>query len=218
MADKLKTIVIEIREHAPFTMFGAITGIVLMVAMVYSHVPRQASQLLFESSHALHVLLSALVTTGMYRLHSRGRLLPTLLVGYLGSVGLATLSDSVIPYIGELLLKMPRTQAHIEFIEQWWLINPLAVAGILIACRWPRTKFPHAGHVLLSTYASLFHMTMAVGESLNLLTIILVPVFLFMAVLIPCCMSDIVFPLLFVKESSASHPPGKQGSSHEQKC
>ena len=38
-------------------------------------------------------LLSAVATTGMYRLHSKGALWPTILVGYFGSIGVATLPD-----------------------------------------------------------------------------------------------------------------------------
>jgi len=52
----------------------------------------------------------------------------------------------------------------------------------------------------LSTWASLFHMTMAIGEDLSILQYTAAAVFLFLAVWIPCCTSDIVFPLLFAKK------------------
>jgi hypothetical protein len=193
----LKTISDELKAHAPFTAFGALTGIGIMAVIVYADVPRSASSTLFWTLHPLHVLLSALVTTAMYRLHSRSGLGATILVGYVGSVGIATLSDSIIPYLGEYLLGLPNRGLHFGFIEKWWLVNPLAITGIAIAWYYPTTKFPHAGHVLLSTWASLFHMTMAFGEQVGLLTIGLITVFLFLAVWLPCCTSDIVFPLLF---------------------
>jgi len=91
---------------------------------------------------------------------------------------------------------------HLGFIEKWWLVNPLALLEIAIACAWPRTRFPHAGHVFLSTWASLFHMTMAMGEQLTPWTVAASAVFLFLAVWIPCCTSDIVFPLIWVKEGN----------------
>jgi hypothetical protein len=62
------------------------------------------------------------------------------------------------------------------------------------------TKFPHAGHVLLSTWASLFHIIMAKGQVVSLLSYAVIFLFLFLAVWLPCCLSDIVFPLGFVKE------------------
>lgn len=123
-----------------------------------------------------------------------------LFIGYVGSVGIATISDSIIPYIAEILLDMPNRGIHLGFIEKWWLVNPLAIIGIAIAYFKPSTKFPHAGHVLLSTSASLFHIIMAIGESLSWSMYIIIFLFLFIAVWIPCCLSDIVFPLLFVKE------------------
>jgi hypothetical protein len=122
------------------------------------------------------------------------------MIGYLGSIGIATISDSIIPYFGEIVLGMPNRGIHLGFIEKWWLVNPLAIAGIAIAYFRPSTKFPHAGHVLLSTWASLFHMIMAIGQPLNLMMYIGILFFLFLAVWLPCCVSDIVFPLLFIKE------------------
>ena len=193
----MKHICRELKAHAPFTVFGALTGIAIMAVVVYAKVPRAASQALFWGLHPLHVLLSALVTAGMYRLHGNRKLWSTVIIGYVGSIGIATLSDSIIPFLGEWLLDLPRRGLHLGFIEKWWLVNPLALAGIAIAWFWPKTKFPHAGHVLISIWASLFHMTMALGGSLDVPTMLLAPVFLFLAVWVPCCTSDIVFPLLF---------------------
>ena len=190
----------ELRAHAPFTLVGALTGIAIMLIVTLAGVPRSVSAVLFWGTHPLHVVLSALVTAGIYRRHSIGKLWRTILIGYFGSIGIATFSDCVIPYIGESLLDLPNRAVHLGFIEKWWLVNPLAGLGIAIACYWPRTKFPHAGHVLLSTWASLFHMTMALGDTFSLYTLTVIPVFLFLAVWIPCCTSDIVFPLLFSKE------------------
>ena len=195
-----KTIVKELRDHAPFTVFGALTGVIIMLAIVYAKVPRSVSEAMFWTFHPFHVLLSAMATAGMYRLHSKGSLWMTILVGYLGAIGISTLSDSLVPYLGEYLLDLPHRAIHLGFIEKWWLVNPLAIIGIAIAWLWPRTKFPHAGHVLLSTWASLFHMTMAIGTQLNLATLVAIPAFLFLAVWVPCCASDIIFPLLFSKE------------------
>jgi len=204
----LKDISKELKAHAPFTMAGAATGIVIMVIMAYGRVTDTVSHTLFWFFHPIHILLSALVTAGMYRLHGRGSLRTTILVGYLGSIGIATVSDCIIPYVGEYLLGLPNRGVHFGFIEKWWLVNSLAAAGIAIAYRWPNTRFPHAGHVLLSTWASLFHMTMALEGQPGVVMVGLIAVFLFVAVWIPCCTSDIVFPLLFTKEDKLRVPHG----------
>jgi hypothetical protein len=209
---KLTIILTELKNHSPFTLFGTFTGIVCM--LTFKNLPQQTSERIFYIFHPTHVLLSAIVTTSIFELHtSKKRLIAIFLVGFLGSIGISTLSDSIIPYVGELLLGMKvhihehsgfAEHAHIGFIEAWYLVLPAAIIGILIAYIKPKTKFPHAGHVLLSTWASSFHIIMAMGGYLSLWEAIGSFGFLFLAVLLPCCFSDIVFPLLFVK-SDLSH-------------
>ena len=207
----IQKILRELEHHAPFTVVGAVTGIIIMVLL--HNIPEGTAYKLFYTFHPLHVLLSALVTASIFRLHVCGpgphikgkcNLWVLFIIGYVGSVGIATLSDSLIPYLGETLLNMPHRHAHIGFIEEWWLVNPLAIIGIAIAYKFPRTKFPHAGHVLISTWASLFHILMAAGKSLTWVSYAAVFAFLFIAVWVPCCVSDIVFPLLFVKRGTES--------------
>jgi len=199
----LRLILAELKAHSSFTILGALTGIFFMLLYASFSIPARLSYNIFYTLHPMHVLLSALVTASMYELHSSGKskLWVLILIGYCGSVGIATLSDCLIPYLGEVLLNLPNKGVHLGFIEEWWLVNPLAFLGIAIACYNPSTKFPHAGHVLLSTWASLFHIIMAVGETLDWFSYAVIFVFLFIAVWIPCCISDIVFPLLFVKDT-----------------
>jgi len=201
---KAPVIATELRSHAPFTAFGTVTGIVIMAAFIQFQVSREISSTLFWIMHPLHVLLSALVTTAMYRLHSRGSVIRIIIIGYVGSIGIATLSDSLLPFVGEWLINLPHRDIHLGFIEKWWLVNPLALAGIGLGFVISHTKIPHAGHVLLSTWASLFHILMALGTSIDVVNTILIAVFLFLAVWIPCCTSDIVFPLLWIKKENGN--------------
>jgi len=194
--------------------------------VVFKNLGHDATKRVFYVFHPAHVLLSALVTASLFELHSRRRrLVLLLLVGFFGSIGIGTLSDSVIPYVGELLLGAQvhvhshghenehahaeeaedasrndgfLKAAHIGFIEGWYVVLPAAIIGALLAYFRPRTKFPHAGHVLLSTWASSFHMLMAFGGQMSVWKLAGSFGFLFLAVWLPCCISDIVFPLLFV--------------------
>lgn len=188
----------ELARHAPFTLLGASSGIIII--LIFYNLPFKASHTIFYILHPIHVVLSALVTASMYKLHSKGKLWIMILLGYVGSIGIATLSDSIIPYLGEGLLHLPNKGIHIGFIEKWWLVNPLALIGTMIAYLRPATKFPHSGHVLLSTWASLFHVIMALGGGINWILVTVIFLFLFLTVWLPCCVSDIVFPLLFVKD------------------
>ncbi len=207
MRPKFIIILTELRNHAPFTLFGAFTGIVLM--LVFRNLAEPISHRLFYTFHPLHVVLGAIVTTSMFKLHSKKpKAVVILLFGFLGSLATATVSDSLIPYAGEVLLGMRVhihehanfvQDAHIGFIEGWNIVIPAAMLGIFIAYLRPKTKFSHAGHILVSTWASSFHMLMAIAGQFSAWKIMGSFVFLFIAVWLPCCFSDIVFPLLFVK-------------------
>ena len=212
MGQKYKIILTELKSHAPFTLFGAFTGIVCM--LLFKNLEHETSRRIFYVFHPAHVLLSAMVTAAIFKLHAkRHKFITVLLIGFFGSLGIATLSDSLIPYVGELLLGMHihlhahehtgfAEHAHIGFIEGWYIVIPAAIAGVLIAQFRPKTKFPHAGHVLLSTWASSFHMLMAMSGQLSVWKAAGSFGFLFLAVWLPCCISDIVFPLLFVNSGA----------------
>ncbi len=192
----------ELATHIPFTAFGALTGLIFTVIIIWGgflNPISNTSETVFYVLHPTHVFLSALVTTAIYRLYGKGNLWAAILIGYTGAIGIATLSDSIVPYLGESLAVLPGRELHIGFIEEPWLTNPPALLGIAIGYWRPITKFPHFGHVLISTWASLFHIFMAVGESVNWIQLLPIFLFLFIAVWIPCCLSDIVYPLLFVR-------------------
>ena len=231
MTKRFATMLTELKSHAPFTLFGSLTGVICM--LVFRNLDHDTSRKVFYVFHPGHVFLSAIVIASLFQLYSSKRkLIFILVVGCIGAVGVGTVSDSLIPYAGELVLGMDighshgpapaaedahdhehdhaadaehksfAEEAHIGFIEGWYVVFPAAIGGVLIAFFKPKTKFPHAGHVLLSTWASSFHMLMAMAGDVSWLKMIGSFGFLFLAVWIPCCFSDIVFPLLFVKSGA----------------
>ena len=205
-AGQLRLVLAELSRHAPFTGFGALTGIIFMVVIVWGDFLDPISphsEDIFYILHPAHVALSALVTTAMYIRYANGKIWVAILIGYTGALAISTLSDSFVPYLGETLLDLPNKGIHIGFIEKWWLVHPAALLGITIGCWKQTTRFPHSGHVLISTWASLFHVIMALGETLSWIQYLAIFSFLFVAVLIPCCVSDIVYPLLFVRREPA---------------
>ncbi len=229
MHRKVAIVLEELRAHAPFTLFGSLTGIVMM--LLFRNLAETTSYRLFYVFHPLHVVLSAIVAGSIFRLHEKGRgILLVVLVGYCASVGTATLSNSIIPFFGESILGVaiptedkvhgdhhdqaapavapdipaaaPQTHGpkiHLGFIEEWYIVNPAALLGLLIGNFLPRTKFPHAGHILISTWASTAHILMNTHTEVTALMILGMFCVLFIAVWVPCCSSDIIVPLLFVR-------------------
>jgi hypothetical protein len=242
---RIQAIVSELKAHAPFTLFGAATGVLAM--LLFTKASPEVNHRLFQIFHPGHVVLSAIVTASLFRLHEKKRgFLIVLVVGYLGSIGVATLSDSILPFFGESILGVAlpshaqlhehgderagqtdpahddethaeglaeaepegphattgRPHIYLGFIEDWYLVNPAAILGVLIAWFLPRTRFPHAGHVLISTWASSFHMLMNTHRELTPTMFVGIFLILFIAVWLPCCVSDIIVPLLFVRSES----------------
>jgi hypothetical protein len=209
----LKNIGRELLHHAPFTALGAVVGVIVMVIISLCNTPTNVSEALFFTFHPLHVVFSALVTTALYRKQKGHKMWAVVLIGYLGSVGIATLSDAVIPFLEGSSLRLDMG-FHLPFLEtekmpfinlpKWIIVNGAALIGIAIGFFRPKTELPHMGHVLLSTWASLFGFTAFVTAETNWLPLLpVIFVFLFLAVWLPCCVSDIVFPLLWVKGENA---------------
>jgi len=208
---RTRLILDELRHHLPFTLFGALTGIIVAVIMIYAGGTKEISNAIFYTLHPLHVVFSAFATTAMFKKYGHRSIWLAILVGYTGSIGIATLSDALIPYWGGTLLNI-QMESHIPFIETsnmpyfnipvWIIINGAAVVGIAIGYLRPTTRISHSGHVLLSTWASLFGFT-AFGITNWLQLLPLVFIFLFVAVWLPCCVSDIIYPLLFTPKQRA---------------
>ncbi len=209
---RFKQVGVELKAHSPFTLFGAITGIAMM--LIFKNISHQASYRLFYIFHPVHVVLSAMVTASLFRLHEKTKnFLVVAIVGYVGAIGTATLSDSILPFFGEEILgavvpteaavhsgeQHEENKLHIGFIEEWYIVNPAAILGILIAYVLPRSKTPHAFHILISTWASSAHIMLNTHQPITWMLTAGFCIVLFIAVWLPCCFSDIIFPMLLVK-------------------
>jgi len=195
---RLKHIAAELKEHAPFTALGAAVGVVVMAVMSLARLDPEVSHHSFHLLYPAHMLLSSIVTAAMFRSH-RGGLTGSVAVGFLGAVGICTISDILFPYMGGALLGA-EMELHICLLTHpWFAVIPGLVGAALGALTGRWTRCPHAAHVLISTLASLFYL-MAFGVVDWLPIFPLMFVVLFIAVWVPCCTSDIVFPLLFVRK------------------
>ncbi len=283
MKNRWLSAIAELRHHAPFTLLGAVIGIICMVLL--KDLSKPVTNGLFDVFHPAHVLLSAMITASLFKMRKeKTHLVTILLVGYLGSIGVATLSDCIVPFWGESILgvsipahthshsedeheedihesnatasesnaltvdaheghdhdheadhsqdiaetEVPcdhpshKPELHLAFIEEWYIVNPLALIGILLAWFIPHerlhTKMPHALHVLISTWASSFHMLTNMNTGFTPTIVIGSFVVLFIAVWLPCCISDIVFPILCVGEGKVpSCCAFHKAPDHEQK-
>jgi len=199
----------ELFSHLPFSIFSAVGGMILVAVLAFVVEPfyggREAGlsgafRELFHIFHPAHMLFSATATTAMFWRYER-RPVKACIVGFLGAIVVCGVSDIVMPYVSGLLLGA-KMEMHICIIEHPQLVLPFTLVGIatgfLAADHIVRaTFFSHAAHVLVSSAASLLYLV-SFGLTDWVHQAGLVFIFVVLAVMIPCCISDIIFPLLAV--------------------
>jgi hypothetical protein len=193
---KIKELLHELKHHAPFTAFATAIAIVLVIIFQY-YLQADISENIFEILHPLHIVASAMVTAGIFYKY-RPKVLPALLVGLVSSIIIGSLSDILIPWAGGNLFNL-QTSFHLPVLEQPVFILSSAIVGGLAGITTKITRMPHFVHVFLSVFASLFYL-LAFSAGFNLLYFAAAFALVFIAVIIPCCVDDILFPFLFLGE------------------
>lgn len=204
MSERFKHICMELAHHLPFTTFSVIAGMIivaLLTACIEKNKLIEISEQMFHIFHPVHVLFSASATTAMFWLHEK-KLIKTILIGFFGSVLICGLSDAVIPYLGGALLRT-EMEFHICLIQHPHFIIPFALFGILLGITSAEIIkrsfiYSHSIHVIVSAMASMLYLT-SFGFYNWLSFVFPVFIILLLGVFLPCCISDIVFPLCFTK-------------------
>lgn len=192
----------ELRHHLPFSIGSVLVALLALGLLERIGQLKSVNQGLFHLLHPTHLLLSATATTAMFWLHDR-KPFKAVLIGLLGTVPVCSAGDIVFPYLGGLLLGLPVT-FHLCVIEEPLLVFTFAGVGIglgIFSGEYVRrsTFYSHAAHVLVSSFASLLYLTTFGAAGGWMQHLAGVPLVLFFSVLAPCCFSDIIFPLLFVR-------------------
>jgi hypothetical protein len=141
-----------------------------------------------------------------------GRFIRTVAVGLSGALLVCGLSDYIFPHFSLLILGKAPSHWHICMLQHPEIVYPFALVGValgwLAAASIERaTYFSHTIHVSISTMASIFYLVGPMGRiewvdrigSVFFLTIV--------AVMVPCCFSDILYPLLLT-------PRGREAYAH----
>ncbi len=212
---RIDLILAELRAHLPYTLLG-VTIAVISLALIYwlvikvGHLDEHATfENLFHLSHFAHIFLSAIATTAVFY-RNENNVLKTLVIAAFSTLFACGLSDLILPYAGGLLLGS-RMNLHICLIEEpiWTFVSLIAGiwVGLLSEVKWGRISYVgHGSHVFVSSFASLFYLvTFGLENWIPLIAGIFVVTVI--AVVIPCCSSDIVIPLSFVT--------GVHGHEHE---
>ncbi len=163
---------------------------------------------MFHLFHPLHMFFSAAATTAMFWRYDK-RLIRAIIVGLIGAIVVCGISDIIMPHISLLILHK-NIPLHICVIEHPGLVMPFAVVGVLVGLLAAEgvtrsTIFSHSLHVFASTMASLFYMIQAYGRLAWLEDMGWIFFFIILAVMVPCCLSDIVFPVAMSRPAREMH-------------
>ncbi len=195
---KLKLIMHELEHHIPFTFLASLIAIVIMFIVYFTNLSLSLNtQLFFEIAHPLHILVSVVVSSAIFYKYQKNFIL-AFCIGIISGLLFGILSDILFPYFGGLIFGL-HPHFHFPLFESPILILSISVIGSLIGISFKITKLPHFLHVFLSVLASMFYL-LAFIEPTNILALILSLIIVFIAVLIPCCLSDIAFPLFFIRK------------------
>ena len=204
---KFHYVLIELAHHLPYSIFGITAGLIAMgvlnflaILMRAEDLMPQASLELFHVFHPAHVLISAVATTAMFYKHEK-RITKAILVGFFGSVAICGISDIFLPYLGGKLVGEPM-HMHICIVETPGMIVIFALMGVLAGLMITKsieksTQYSHSAHVFISSAASLLYL-IAFGMNEWVHSIGAVFLITIVSVMVPCCTSDIVFPLTCV--------------------
>ena len=201
----------ELICHLPYAIFSVAFGLIVLSFVTYfsytdsTAVACKKADVLFHSFHFMHIVFAATGTLITFFRFSKdlGR---ALLLGIFSPAIFCTLSDSILPYIGGELLGV-HMHFHLCFVTELQNVIPFLVVGIINGYvmsrhhgskQWLYAITSHAVHIMVSSLASIFYLV-AHGCVDWYRFIGAIFIFLIIAVVMPCTMSDVVVPMLFAR-------------------
>lgn len=200
------TVVEEILCHLPYAIFSVALSLLVLSFLSTSdtgEISTAMAHRLFHNFHYLHILFAATGAILTFRRYSKNVILGVF-VGFLVPAVFCTLSDMLIPYMGGRMADL-HMHFHLCFISHLDAIIPFMVAGVING--WVMSSHAtglqmfytlgfHFFHIFISSMASVLYLV-SFGlhnwwDHMGFLFI-----FLILAVLIPCTLSDIVVPMIF---------------------
>jgi hypothetical protein len=198
--------------HLPYAIFSVAFCLTILSFLSYitlgisnGMVLRKGAHMLFHAFHFLHIVFAATGTLITFYRYSKNVLLG-LFVGVICSTTFCTLSDAIIPYLSGRLLGV-QMSFHLCFVSELHNVLPFLVLGLLNGFLMGRyhqgqhgfySIFSHFIHILISSFASTFYLV-AHGLPDWYSKIGIIFLFLIIAVVIPCTLSDVVVPMAFAR-------------------
>ncbi len=192
----------EVLEHLPFTLIGMVFGLVLVFVGSFGF-KIILSEEAFHFSHFLHIFFSAAAAAALMTFYESSYA-RSVIVGMLSAIFLCTLSDTLIPYWGAMLLgKEP--EFHLCGLEHPMMTLLIALLGTNLGLVWLKgfehcSRWNHLFHIFISSAASGIYL-FSFSSQIFISEILGVLVILFISIFLPCLVSDVIIPMFLVHPS-----------------
>ncbi|MEK6913716.1 MAG: hypothetical protein AABW47_03540 [Nanoarchaeota archaeon] len=188
----IKNILHELKEHVPFTALATFVSIALAFLVIKTNIISSIVSI-FYIFHPIHLFFSAIVSSALFYKYKKN-IIFSILIGVFISIIIGSISDIFLPYLGSSLFGIP-ISFHLPAIENPLLIFGTSIFGAVIGITTKKTKFPHFLHVFISVFASLLYI-FAYSTNFSLLNLFFILIITTISVVIPCCLGDIILPVL----------------------
>lgn len=202
----------ELLHHLPYAIFSVAFALIILsfVTLAFKGMSemlnaQKGAKMLFHSFHFMHIVFAATGTLITFRRFCK-TIMPALLVGIWSPVLFCTLSDSILPYLGGRALGVAMS-FHLCFFTELANVLPFLFVGIINGFVMSRHSaahqktysiFSHFIHIFVSSLASTFYLV-AHGFMDWYKDIGFVFLFIIIAVVIPCTLSDVVVPMAYAR-------------------
>jgi len=201
----------ELFHHLPYAIFSVAFSLIILsfVTLALRNNPvdmaQKGAKMLFHSFHFMHIVFAATGTLITFRRFCKA-LIPSWAVGIFIPVVFCTLSDSILPYLGGRALGV-NMSFHLCFFNELTNILPFLFIGLVNGFIMSRHNqenqrmysiFSHFVHIFVSSLAATFYLV-AHGFMDWHKDIGFVFIFIIIAVVIPCTLSDVVVPMTYAR-------------------
>lgn len=200
------SIINELMCHLPYSIFSVALSLCILSFATYltwgmadAH---KGARVMFHSFHFLHIVFASTGTLIAFFRFSQN-IWRGIVVSIFTTIVFCTLSDAVLPYLAGVLLGA-NMHFHLCFFSELRNVIPFLTVGLLNGVVMGRYHKAHGGfyssvfshffHILISSFASTFYLV-SQGMVHWYSLIGMVFLFLVIAVVIPCTLSDVVIPI-----------------------
>ena len=202
----------ELMHHLPYAIFSVAFALIILsfVTLTFKGMnelfpAHKGARMLFHSFHFMHIVFAATGTIITFARFYKG-VWASLFIGTITPIVFCTLSDSILPYLGGRALGVAM-HFHLCFFTELSNVLPFLFVGIINGFVLSRHSeenqkvysiFSHFIHIFVSSLASTFYLV-AHGFMDWYKDIGFVFLFIIIAVVIPCTLSDVVVPMAYAR-------------------